>query len=365
MADDSKRDQAKSYGSASTKKLEKSLIEIRASIPAETWEKFRPQAMKNINQTVAIDGFRKGMVPENILVSKVGSAAIDEETAKLALTKAYVDILVDHKIDAIGQPRIEITKLASGNPLEFKAVTAIVPEVALPDYKKLARAEVETSSPREHEVSDKDVDDAIARIRKSRVSHEGHDHEKMSPEDHEKAIMDSLPEFNDDFVRGLGDFTDVEDFKKKIRVMIGENKKDEAREKLRLRIADALIAASALDLPEIAIESELARTEAQFKLDLDKMGIKLDDYIKHSKKTLEDIRAEWRPHAEKKAKLQLILNAIARTENIKPSEQEIEAEVDHIVEHYKDADRERAAVYAETVLTNEKVFRLLENPAGK
>ena len=90
------------------------------------------------------------------------------------------------------------------------------------------------------------------------------------------------------------------------------------------------------------------------------MGVKLDDYLKHAKKNIEDLRKEWRPYAEKKAKLQLILNAISSAENIKPEPAEIEEEVDHIIEHYKDADRESAQTYAETVLTNEKVFQWLE-----
>ena len=109
------------------------------------------------------------------------------------------------------------------------------------------------------------------------------------------------------------------------------------------------------------IESELHRTEAQFSADIERMGIKIDDYLKHAGKSMEDIRKEWRPHAEKKAKLQLILNAIAVAENVKPDKKEVEEEVDHILEHYKDADREHAAVYAETVLTNEKVFQFLES----
>ncbi|MEA2715466.1 MAG: trigger factor [Candidatus Parcubacteria bacterium] len=353
-------DPSKSYGSVSINKLDKSRIEIEGSIPAEIWEKFRPQALKHLNETFTVDGFRKGMVPDNILTAKVGQAAVSEKMAELALRKAYIDILTDHAIDAIGEPEVRITKLATGNPLEFKAVTAVVPEVKLPDYRKLAAAELKKSSPDELAVTESDVEAAILRIRKARVSHESHDHDEMSPEEHEKAVLDSLPEFNDDFVRGMGDFKDLEDFKQKVRVMIGENKKDEVREKLRLRIADALSGGSTIELPEVAVESELARTEAQFKLDIEKMGVKLDDYLKHSKKTLEDIRKEWRPHAEKKAKLQLILDAIARAENIKPAVQEIENEVTQILAHYKDADRERAAVYAETVLSNEKVFEWLE-----
>jgi FKBP-type peptidyl-prolyl cis-trans isomerase (trigger factor) len=75
---------------------------------------------------------------------------------------------------------------------------------------------------------------------------------------------------------------------------------------------------------------------------------------------MEDLKTEWRPYAEKKAKLQLIINRIAEVENIRPSKEDIDGEVSVILSQYKDADREKATVYAETVLTNEKVFQFLE-----
>jgi len=350
----------KSYATATITKLDKSRLEIVGSIPSEVWEKFRPRALETLNQTITLHGFRKGQVPENILVAKIGEKAVLEEMAELALSQAYVEILIDNKIDAIGQPAVSLMKLAAGNPLEFKAVTAVVPGVSLSDYKKIAAEAVKKLPVSKSEVTDKEVDEAILRIRKQNASHENHDHDKLSPEEHEKLLMDNLPEFTDDFVRGLGDFSSIEDFKQKVRVMIGENKKDEAKEKVRLTIADALCEAVKIELPDVMIESELTRTQTQFAADVERMGVKMDDYLKHAKKTLEEVRSEWRPHAEKKAKLQLILNAIADAEKIKPDQKEIEAEVSHIVEHYKDADRERAAVYAETVLTNEKVFQFLE-----
>ena len=355
-----KKETTKSYENAIVKKLDKSKVEITGSIPAPVWEQHRKQALKNINESVSLDGFRKGMVPENILISKVGENTINEEMAELALSKAYLDILLDNKIDAIGRPQVQLTKLASGNPLEFKAVTATVPKVELPDYKKIAKKIVSEESKSEIKVEEKDMEDAILKIRKSRASHEGHDHEKMTAEEHEKAILDSLPELNDEFVRTLGDFKDVEDFKIKVREMVLQNKKEEAHEKMRIKIADAISEATSVEVPEIMLEAELDRTQAQFASDIERMGVKLEDYLKHAKKTVEEVRKDWIPHAEKKAKLQLILNAISVAENIKPDQKEIKEEVNHIVEHYKDADRERASVYAETVLTNDKVFRMLE-----
>ncbi len=350
----------KSYETATIKKLVGSKIEITGSISAPVWSRYRTQAIKNINESITIDGFRKGMVPENVLMAKVGDMTILEEMAELALSKVYIDILVENKIDAIGKPEIRITKLAKDNPLEFVATTAVVPEIKLPDYKKIAKSEVGKSGPDELKVVEKDIEDAILKIRRQHASHEGHDHKKMTPEEHEKAISAAMPELTDNFVRALGDFSDIPDFKNKLSDMIAEQKRDDAREKLQIRIADKITDASTIELPEVMIETELNRTQAQFSADIEKMSVKMEDYLKHAKKTIEEIHKEWRPHAEKKAKLQLVLNEIAKIEKIVPDPKEIQDEVNHIIEHYKDADRERATVYAETVLTNEKVFRWLE-----
>jgi FKBP-type peptidyl-prolyl cis-trans isomerase (trigger factor) len=351
---------ATSYTTVTTKNLDASRIEITGTVAPELWMKHRQTALKHINESITLDGFRKGMIPESILVSKIGETAILEEMAELAISQAYIDIIVDNTIDAIGQPNIQVTKLAHDNPLEFTATTAVMPHITLPDYKKLATDEMSKTSTDEIAVTDAEVEDAIVRIRKSRVSHEGHNHDAMTAEEHDQMVTDAIPELTDEFVKSLGKFADVADFKKNISNMVLEEKKNASNEKRRIRIADAITLATTVELPSIMIDSELSRTEAQFKSDIERMGATLVDYLKHAKKTIEDLRTEWRPHAEKKAKLQLILNKIAKVEKLAPSAQEIETEVGHIVEHYKDADRERATVYAETVLTNEKVFQFLE-----
>ena len=350
----------KSYESAIIKKLDKSRIEITGVIATPVWEAYRAEALKYLNEHVTIDGFRKGKIPEDVLVAKVGQGALLEEMAELALSKSYIEILINEKIDAIGKPDIRVTKLAPGNPLEFTATTSVVPTVTLPDYQTIAADEVTKSASDKFDVTEKDIDDAILRIRRQHASHEGHDHDKMTPEEHTAAVDAALPELTEDFLNKLGDFKDIPDFHNKLSEIIAEQKKTESGEKTRIRIADALTLAATIEVPDIMVESELGRTQAQFEADIERMGVKMDDYLKHAKKSLEEIRTEWRPHAERKAKLQLILNEIAIKENLRADAKEIETEVNHIVEHYKDADRERAAVYAETVLTNEKVFAFLE-----
>jgi FKBP-type peptidyl-prolyl cis-trans isomerase (trigger factor) len=329
----------KSYDSVTVNKLDKSRVELTGSIPTETWEKYREEALKHINESITVDGFRKGNIPENILVSKVGEMAVLEEMAEHALSHAYVDIVIDNKLDAIGRPEIHITKIAKGNPLEFKITTAVVPEVSLPDYKKIAAEKVSTQNPEEEKFTDKEMEDTLKRIQEDA----------------------KLPELTDNTVAQVGAFSSVSELKTKVGEMLTEQKKSQAQDKRRIAIADAILEKSKVDMPDVLIESEINRIQGQFIEDLEKMNVKLDDYMKHAKKTLEEIRKEWRQPAEKKAKLQLILNAIAQKENITPDPKEVEHEVKHITDHYKDADKEKAKAYAETVLTNEKVFQFLED----
>ena len=106
------------YG-ISTKKLPKAQLEISAIVPAEVFASYQKKALENIAKNIELPGFRKGHVPEKMLESRIGDAVILEEMAELAISRAYAEILIGEKIDALGRPEVRITKIAKGNPLEF------------------------------------------------------------------------------------------------------------------------------------------------------------------------------------------------------------------------------------------------------
>ena len=274
------------------------------------------------------------------------------------LWNMYPALLTEHKIDAIGRPEIALTKIAVGSDLSFKIKTAVMPEITLPDYRKIA--EVENKKPVEKiTVTEKEIDEVIIEVRKSRVDHTGHDHGKMSKEDHDKAVEASLPAFDDAFVKTVGDFIDVADFKAKVRENILKDKEHKASEKKRMEIAEAVIAETKADLPKIIVETELDKMEAQFNDDITRMGIKAEDYLKHIKKTREDMRKEWHKDAHKRAVLQIVLHKIAEAEKIVADPDRTEKEIQAVLEHYKDADPIRVKNYVESMLINERVFDLL------
>jgi FKBP-type peptidyl-prolyl cis-trans isomerase (trigger factor) len=348
------------------KKLPKSEVEIEGELEAPLFESYFTRALKKIGENMELDGFRKGKIPEAVLLSNIPEIRILEEMAELALGEYYPKIISgetgSEKIDAISRPEISITKLARNNPLGFKIKTAVLPEIKLPDYKATAQKIIAdiTDVEKNIAVSAEDIENTIMDIRKSRAPKkhitEGEEHNQ-----NEEIANDELPEFNDEFVQALGPFKNIEDFKIKLKENIKLEKENQQKEKTRLKIIEKIIDESVMDTPEILVEIELDKILYRMESDITAMGLKFEDYLKNLNKNVEDLKKDFRNDAEKKAKLGLILNEIAKMENIIADEEEIAREVAHILEHYKDADPERAHMHAENVLTNEKIFQFLES----
>jgi len=357
------------------KKLPKSEVEIEGELEANIFESYYSKALKKIGENLELDGFRKGKVPESVLISKVPEASILEEMAQMALNEYYPKILEGEpptpeatagqgKIDAISRPEISITKLARKNPLGFKIKTAVLPEIKLPEYKTLAKKVISeiTNEEKNTNVTDEDLENTITDIRKSRAP-KVHMAETPSPSQGEGAggeVPPELPELNDAFVQALGPFKDVADFKEKLKENLKLEKENNLKEKTRLKIVEKIIEESIIDLPEVLVESELDKILYRMESDITQMGLKFEDYLKHMNKTREDLKKDFRADAEKKAKLALVLNEIAKIEKITADPEEVAKEVAMILEHYKEADPERAQMHAENVLTNERIFQFLE-----
>lgn len=122
------------------KKLPKSQIEISISVPAAEFENFIDEAARELSKDAKIAGFRPGKAPRHIVEQEVGAEKVLAHGAERAIKKTYVDYIVKNKIEAIGEPKITITKIAKGNDLEYKAVVAVMPEITLANYRKIAKS---------------------------------------------------------------------------------------------------------------------------------------------------------------------------------------------------------------------------------
>lgn len=112
-------------------------VEITGEISADDFEDRREQATRELSEEIEIKGFRPGKAPQKVIIDAIGEYKILNKMALLALQKEYPKIIFEKKIRAIGRPLITITKIARNNPLGFKIRTFVMPEIELPDYKKI------------------------------------------------------------------------------------------------------------------------------------------------------------------------------------------------------------------------------------
>ncbi|MDD3662462.1 MAG: trigger factor [Candidatus Pacebacteria bacterium] len=354
------------------KKLEKSEVEIIGTLESEVFEKYEEKALNKIGERLELPGFRKGKAPANIVKENIPEMELLEEMAEQAITDNYSKILEENKIDAIGRPEITITKIGKGSELEFKIITATLPELKLGDYKKIASVE---NKKEEHQkevvVEDAEVEKVILDLRKMRAeqtkntNHEGH--ENLTEEEHaalhkQEEIKESdYPPFDDEFAKSFGDFKNTDELKEKIKNNLKIEKETEKKDKLRLAIIEELVKETKGEIPEILINAETDKILYRLEADIAQAGFKFEDYLKQINKTEDDLRKEWQAEGEKRAKLQMIIHLIAKEENLKPTDEEIEKDVENVLKMYKEADPTRARAYVEQMLENEKVFAFLEN----
>lgn len=329
------------------------MIEIKAAIPRAEFDNTRSEAIRHLGADVHLPGFRKGHVPEKMLEQKLGEAALLEEMAEIAIGRAYPAILAQEKLDVLGRPTVTIQKIARGNPLEFTLTSAILPEIVLPDYKKLAAKEMRNKEA--VQVSDEDVAKTIEQIRRMRLANKAQEEGK---EFDEKA---ELPALDDAEVKTLGEFSGAEDLKIKLKENILTEKTREAKDKKRVQLMEAIVSDAQIELPEIIVEQELARMEDEFANDIKRMEMTFDTYLKTIQKSREEMIKEWRPDAEKRAKVQLITAKIAEVEHIVPEKEALEQETALLRQHYPDAPEERIDGFVHMILTNQKVFEFLES----
>lgn len=329
----------------------KSTIELAGEIAWDHLQTFEDAAFSHLAEHLTLDGFRQGKIPPEIARKHIPEDILLTDMAERAIQDTYPTMVTDTKLDVIGRPSVMITKLARSNALGFTITAAVVPDIKLPDYKKVANAvELETAK----EITDADVEQVIENLRQMRAY--GHVHGS----EHEHAHTEPLPEVNDEFAKSFGNFQTVDDMRAKIRENLTHEAAAAAKDKRRVGIMEAIVAETTFELPDILVQSEQDKLLAQIEADVARSGASLEDYLTHIKKTKEELLAEFAPEAEKRARFQLVLNAIARAEKALPTEEEVEAEAQKLMQMYPGADLNRTKAYADMLLTNEKVFQLLE-----
>ncbi|MDD3887834.1 MAG: trigger factor [Patescibacteria group bacterium] len=144
-------------------KLPKSSVKIKIEVEPSEIEVKLDLASKNIAKDMKMPGFRPGHIPANIVKKEVGEMRVWQEACAIVLPQMYAKAIIDNKLEAIGQPKVNVEKIAPNNPLVFTAEVALLPEFKLPEYKNIKIKEKKV------EVKDSEVDAALKQLQTSRT----------------------------------------------------------------------------------------------------------------------------------------------------------------------------------------------------
>ncbi|MBO5779317.1 MAG: trigger factor [Clostridia bacterium] len=154
-----------------------------------------------------------------------------------------------------------------------------------------------------------------------------------------------LPELDDDFAKDVSEFDTLDEYKADVRAKLEADAAKRADNEVESQIIESLVGLLVAEIPEPMIVAETENFVRDYDNRLRMQGLKLDDYLKYTGMSLDDIRAQMRPRAESQVKVRLALEKIAQLENVTVSDEEVEAELNNLATAYNmELDRVKALV---------------------
>ncbi|MBQ2932365.1 MAG: trigger factor [Clostridia bacterium] len=144
-----------------------------------------------------------------------------------------------------------------------------------------------------------------------------------------------LPELDDEFAKDVSEFDTFEEFKADMTKKLKEQKKDKAKKELEDQILEIISNNTEIDIPEAMFETAVDNQIREFAMQLRYQGLTIEQYAQYTGVTLDAMKAQIRPDAEKKVKTSLVLEKIAKVEGIEVSDKEVDAEIEKMAEQSK------------------------------
>ncbi len=139
--------------------LPKSRVKIRVELAPKEIQSDLVKAAERMSTATKFPGFRPGKVPYELVQQRFGEQAILEAALETIVQRSFVAAVREHNLKTVGQPEIQVEKLAPGNPLVFTATSALVPEVVFPPYDGV-------KAKRQHvAITDEDVEKGLTELR--------------------------------------------------------------------------------------------------------------------------------------------------------------------------------------------------------
>ena len=173
--------------------------------------------------------------------------------------------------------------------------------------------------------------------------------------------VEELPALDDEFAKDVSEFDTLDEYKADIKAKMAERNESNADIEVENAIADALAEKLVGEIPPVMIDTEVENTLRQQDERLRQNGLDLGTYLQYIGSSLEAMREQLRPGAEKQVKVRLALEKIASLEGITVSDEETEAEFQKISDTYNiPVERVKAMIDADDLNADILVSKALK-----
>lgn len=333
-------------------KQPKAIVEVTVTVPWVDLQSRWSETLNKMAGEVEVPGFRKGSAPMEMVEPKIASS-VQQEVLRTTMPQALIEALQGTDVVPIDYPKYEVLGFNKGQNLVFKATLTERPVVKVGNYKGVM---VKKPAPRPitDEMVDKMVDDLFKRW-------------KMRQPASTAGVPQITSDKPDDAFAKAVKALDLADLKKKMRADLESRENYETELDYEELILQEVEKITSVDIPDILIQDEINRMLVSLQRRVADMGLLLDDYLKGQKKTLDQLKNEWRPQAERNVRMELGLSEIAKIENVVISDSELQAEVDKIQDSRVRAqfDAQDPRMHLRHALRQTKTLNLLKSLVTK
>ena len=182
-----------------------------------------------------------------------------------------------------------------------------------------------------------------------------------------------IPEIDDEFAAEVSEFDTLDEYKADVKAKIKEQKENEGKQKKEDQAVEKAVANATMEIPEAMIDEQVRQMVNEFAQNMQYQGISFEQYCQITGMTLERIQEETRPQAVKRIETRLVLEAIAKAENIEVTEERLDEEIKKMAESYNmEADKlkelmgeEEKKQMMEDIAVQDAVTFLVENAVEK
>ena len=384
--------------SLQVEKLEKNMAKLTIEASAEDFEKAIQKVYLKARGRINIPGFRKGKAPRKLIEKMYGTGVFYEDAANDLIPTAYAEALKDCDLEIVSRPEINVTQIESGKPFIFTAEVAVKPEVTLGEYKgvEVEKSDVEVTDEDINKEVDKerennsrtiDVDDRAVesgdiikldfdgsvdggkaenytltigsgsfipgfedQLIGTKIG-EDKDVTVTFPEDyHEKSLagkeavfkckvnaitVKELPDADDEFASEVSEFETLAEYKEDIKKKLTEKKEKEARAKKEAQAVEKAVENATMEIPDAMIDTQVQSMMEDFARRMQSQGLSLEQYFQFTGMDAKKMHDQMKPEALKRIQNSLVLEAVAKAENIEISDEKVDEEIAKMAEAYK------------------------------